>query len=436
MHTAAQRAEDRDSIQEIVHSWRDYTILLIGALATGLVVAFFALATDEAHRIFFRVFEANKAAPLLITPLAFAAIMWIVLRYFPGTAGSGVPQTIAAQHLQSNAARRYLLGPHILVMKIVLVMAAMLAGASVGREGPSVQIGAAVMLFFATIAHRHDKRTFIMAGAAAGFAAAFNTPIAGIAFFVEEIVREKSYKARLTMITVILAASIAAINLTGDYHYFGYIKTDITLNSSWLPVIVLGLICGVLGSGFNLAITKGRAALSRATNGFDKKKPLIFAAICGLALALICIASDGMAFGSGYEIGYGLLHGETPTAWWHPVAKIGATILSALSGVPGGTISPSLSIGVTIGGAAVPLFPDTPASVIMLLAMAGYFAGFTQSPFTAAVIALEITGKATAFLPLLAVALIAATISRIFFPAPIYHFLAEGIVDNIRKKKR
>src|SRR5262249_42191900 len=140
----------------------------------------------------------------------------------------------------------------------------------------------------------------------------------------------------------------------------------------------------------------GRQRICKLYGGFGKKHPVAFAAACGLLIALLGIATGGVTFGSGYDIGYALLHGETVPQWWHPIAKIAATAISVISGIPGGTISPSLSIGATIGGAVTQIFPATPVATIVLLAMAGYFAAFTQSPITAAVIVLEITGNATA----------------------------------------
>ncbi|TAL32660.1 MAG: chloride channel protein [Alphaproteobacteria bacterium] len=415
---------------------RDYAILLAGAVIMGVVVAGFAIATDKAQEIFAALSHHIKLLPLVISPAIFAVSLWVVLRYFPAASGSGVPQSIAAQHVTSQADRQHLLGFPVAVAKFLLVLLALLGGASLGREGPSVQIGAAIMLLFADITRVPDKRTFITAGAAAGLAAAFNTPITGIAFLLEDMLKGKPFKDRLTMLAIILLSGVAAIAVTGSYDYYGHIQPEMDLNKLWLPVIVVGVICGLSGSVFNIFITRGRKHICRMFGGFGGKRPVAFAALCGFAVAMLGISSGGVTFGSGYEIGHDLLHGVTAPAWWHPFAKIAATAISVISGIPGGTISPSLSIGATIGGALTPLFPGTPVAVIVLLAIAGYFAAFTQSPITAAVIVLEISGKATAVIPLLAVAIIAAAVSRALFPQSIFDLLADTIVADLHKHKK
>lgn len=413
----------------------DYAILLGGALVMGAVLAGFAMATDKAQALFFTAFAREKLLPLVLTPTAFAVSVWLMLRYFPAASGSGVPQALAAQQLTDKKSHAYLLGPRVIVGKMLLVVLVLLCGASLGREGPCVQLGAGIMLLFSRYARLPDRRLFITAGGAAGFAAAFNAPLAGIAFLVEEMARGMRYKERLTILSIILLAAIGATSVMGDYDYFGHVKSGLTLTGYWWPIVVIGLICGCVGAVFNLMITKGRKHVGKMLNGFDKKQPIAFAAGCGFLVAALGIATGGVSFGSGYEIGHGLLHGTAEPSIWHPFAKMAATILSVISGVPGGTIAPALSIGATVGGASSHLFPGTTVSAIVLLAIAGYFAAFTQSPITAAVIVLEITGKATTALPLLVVALIAACVSRTIFPHSIFDLMAETVIADLKKKK-
>lgn len=424
------------TLKSVLTLWRDHAILMTGAVIMGVFVAGFAIATDKAQEIFAALSSQMKFLPLVLSPAVFAVSLWIVVRYFPATSGSGVPQSIAAQHVTSQADRQHLLGFPVCVAKFLLVILALLGGASLGREGPSVQIGAALMLLFANITRAPDKRTFITAGAAAGLAAAFNTPITGIAFLLEDMLKGKPFKDRLTMLMIILLSGIAAIAVTGSYDYYGHIKTEMIVWDVWMPVIVISIICGLAGSVFNILIINGRKYICSLFGGFGKKKPVMFAAVCGFGVALLGLATGGVTFGSGYEIGHDLLHGVTAPAWWHPFAKMAATVISVFSGIPGGTISPALSIGATIGGAASQVFPGVPVSVIVLLAIAGYFAAFTQSPITATVIVLEITGMSSAVIPLLAVSVLSAAFSRVLFPTPIFDLMADTIVADLAKHKK
>jgi H+/Cl- antiporter ClcA len=113
-----------------------------------------------------------------------------------------------------------------------------------------------------------------------------------------------------------------------------------------------------------------------------------------------------------------------------------ATLVSIIGGIPGGTIAPSLSIGATVGGAMSVFLTEIPAEAVILLAIAGYFAAFTQAPLTAAIIALEVTGYGSGFLPLLAVALVSAGISRVIFPFSIFHLLAGDIAAEMKNKHK
>lgn len=254
----------------------------------GVVVACFALATDRVQELFIHLVTQQKYAPLLLTPCSFAISAWLILRYFPAAAGSGVPQAIAAQGLEGKEDQQYLLGLKVIAGKIMLVLLVLAGGASVGREGPSVQIvGAGLMLFFATVARLQDRRTFIMAGGAAGVAAAFNTPIAGIAFLIEEMARGMQYTNRLTLLAIIVLSGIAAMMITGNYDYFGYIKSDISLGLHWVPILVIGIVCGFAGSIFNILILDGRRYLYGIGNGFGTRNPVYFAAICGLGVATL-----------------------------------------------------------------------------------------------------------------------------------------------------
>lgn len=420
----------------IVNTLRDAVWLLVGALAAGIIVGAFSLLSDKAQDIFSAAYTRAFYFPLLATPAAFALAMWLMLRYCPAAFGSGVPQTMAAQQLADTQSRRYLLGWQVVVGKILLVTLVLLGGASLGREGPAVQIAAGIMLIFAARMDERHQQIAIAGGAAAGVAAAFNAPVAALAFLLEEMTKGTPLRDRLPMMAIILLAMLAAMMVTGAYNYFGPASMRLDILAHIPALMAIGAACGLSGAAFNLLVTRGKAWLLGLRGGFGKRWPVIFAACCGLAVALIGISCGGFSFGSGHIIGTQLVQGEAEPAFWHPFAKMGATLLSIIAGVPGGTIAPSLSIGATVGGAISPLFGDLPAQTVVLLAVAGYFAGFTQLPLTAALISLEITGYGSDFLPLLAVALVAAGVSRLLFPVSIFHLLADGLVADMRSGKK
>jgi H+/Cl- antiporter ClcA len=161
----------------------------------------------------------------------------------------------------------------------------------------------------------------------------------------------------------------------------------------------------------------------------------MFSALCGLGVALLGLMTSGATYGSGYALGHALLHGEMTPAWWQMPAKLASTVLSAVSGIPGGIFSPSLSVGAAMGGEMARWFPQTPLQGVVVLAMVAYFAGVTQAPITAFVIVLEITGNATEAVPLIAAGVIAASIGRLLCPTSLYHALAKGFIAQENERR-
>jgi len=431
-----ENSTQADTPEKISEKIRPALLLLAGAIVSGVVVGVFSLISDKAQEISAAVFERFTFLPLLATPAIFALAMWLMLRYCPAAFGSGVPQTMAAQQLTDKEHRRYLLGAHVIVGKVLLVTLVLLGGASLGREGPAVQIAAGIMLLFAAGMRERYQQIAIAGGAAAGVAAAFNAPIAALAFLMEEMTKGAPIRDRLPMMAVVLVTALAAMMVTGQYDYFGQVKSDLVLLEHIPALAGIGIVCGLSGGLFNILVTRGKKYLLGLRGGFCRRKPVFFAALCGLVVACIGIASGGMSFGSGHVIGQQLLQGSTEGAVWHPFAKMAATLVSIIGGIPGGTIAPSLSIGATVGGALSVFLTAIPPETVILLAIAGYFAAFTQAPLTAAVIALEVTGYGSGFLPLLAVALVAAGISRAIFPFSIFHLLAGDIAAEMKNKHK
>ncbi|MDD3370659.1 MAG: chloride channel protein, partial [Alphaproteobacteria bacterium] len=177
----------RDSIVP----WRNRFVFWSGAVVIGVIAAGFAYISDYAQMLFTDVVEMNRALPILISPIIFALSAWLTARFCPYARSSGIPQAIAAREVETNEQKNALLGIRNVLGKMALTALALVGGASVGREGPTVQVGAG-LLYLAGIHGKIDAglcRSLILAGAAAGVAAAFNTPLAGIVFAIEEMAR-------------------------------------------------------------------------------------------------------------------------------------------------------------------------------------------------------------------------------------------------------
>ncbi len=405
--------------------WRRRLVFWFGAVLVGIVSSYFAIAVDGAKQLFDHWILPYRLLPLFVTPLIFAVSAGITRRFFPAARGSGIPQAIAARIQRDPQSRKRLLGIDVAIAKMLLTLLGVLGGASIGREGPTVQIGASIMLLCAGMGGLSAQRGIVIAGAAAGVAAAFNTPLAGIVFAIEEMARAFEHRNSSIVLIAIVLSGAAAMSILGNYDYFGYTDIILTLTNNWQAVIGIGVVGGLAGSLFARVLINGEPYLRRCFGGMGNHKPVQFAAICGLAVALLGIITGGVTYGTGYTLGHDLLHGQMAPVWWQMPAKLATTALSAISGIPGGIFSPSLSVGAALGADMAQWFPGTPMQGVIVLAMVAYFAGVTQAPITAFVIVLEITGKATAAVPLIAAGVIAAGIGRMICPVSLYHSLAK-----------
>jgi H+/Cl- antiporter ClcA len=211
--------------------------------------------------------------------------------------------------------------------------------------------------------------------------------------------------------------------LLGDYSYFGSVSTQVNGWSGWLAVLSCAVICG----GFGGLFSRGVVTVATARSGWIaalRRRPVMFAAGCGVIVAALGLATAGFANGTGYAPTRAVLEtGSLPPLWYGPL-KLVSTLLSSVSGIPGGLFSPSLSVGAAFGSLIQEVLPSADPKMLALLSMVAYFAGVVQSPLTAFVIVLEMTNDKAMAMPLMATALLAAGMSRLICPEPLYHALS------------
>jgi H+/Cl- antiporter ClcA len=412
--------------------WLRRLVFWVGAvLVAGVAIGFAALA-NMASEGFVRVQAPRPWIALLICPAGLAASFLLTRHVFPGAQGSGIPQVIAAQHMTDRAAIARVLSPRIAAGKIALTLLGLCCGASIGREGPTVQVGAAIMHTLGRLLRlpRLDlERALVLAGGAAGVAAAFNTPLAGIVFAIEEL--SHSFEARTsgTVLTAVIIAGITTIALMGNYTYFGHTSAELDFGRGWIAVMLCSVAGGLSGGLFSAALIRFAHGLPGRVGQWLARYPVIFAALCGLALALIGIASHGQTYGTGYEQARGMVEGTTTLPGSYVVLKFAATVISYISGIPGGLFAPSLSVGAGLGAWLAQLMPSAPAGAVVLLGMVAYFSGVVQAPITATIIVMEMTDNQRVTIPLLATAFLAFGVARLVCRRPIYGALARRFMD-------
>jgi H+/Cl- antiporter ClcA len=196
----------------------------------------------------------------------------------------------------------------------------------------------------------------------------------------------------------------------------------------WLAVPLCGVAGGLAGGLFSRLLIAMAQGFSNPVGRTIKRYPVVFAAICGLAMALCGLASDGAIYGTGYQQVKTALESGSLLPSSFGGLKFLATAFSSISGMPGGIFSPSLAVGAGLGSDIASLFHGAAPGAIMLLGMVSYFAGVVQAPITAFVIVTEMTDNHAMVVPLMAAALIAHASSRLVCSEGIYHALARGFV--------
>lgn len=420
------------SVRREVSDWRLWlarAVVITVAAVAGLTVVGFTWLTELAIQTFFSIQAVWWWSPLVITPVCTGAIVWITRSYFPGAAGSGIPQVMAGLDASVDAAQRGLfVSMKLTLAKIALTSWGLLAGLSLGREGPCVQIAAGIMQSAKRWLPRRSAVTehgLLVAGGAAGIAAAFNTPLAGVMFAIEELSRTPEQRSSGLIISAIVLAGLVAVSIYGNATYFGVIRVPAIDFSLLVPGLLTAFACGAAGGLFARLLIMSLSGQSRdAFTRWRAARPVMFAVACGLGVAVIGIATHDATFGSGYGYTKAMLEGGENTPLVYVLLKVIATWLSTWSGVPAGLFAPSLTIGAALGSdiAAITGYPH--AATLIALGMAGFLAAVTQAPLTAFIIVMEMVDGHAMVLSLMACSLIASAVSRLL-SQPLYSALAE-----------
>ncbi len=421
--------------------WVDRAVVLAYAVLTGLVVVGFTLLSDlasGAYALLGALGGAGPWLPLLWTPAVTVAVLWWTRRFIPAAQGSGIPQVVAALDDAMPAPQRLrLVSLPISLHKIGLVSAGLLGGLSIGREGPTVQIGAGIMQNaqrWLSPGSGIDAHDLMVAGAAAGIAAAFNTPLGGVVFALEQLSRRRSLSHSGLVIISIVLAGLVAVSVFGNLSYFGELRVQRLQWSIFGPGLLVALVAGLAGGLFSRLIVVSARGLPDRFCRWRARSPLGFAAGCGFAVAVIGIASGGATAGAGYETTRALLEGQTQLPAIYTVLKFCATWLSAWAGVPAGVFAPSLAIGAGIGNDVALLTGVGAEAAIPLIAlgMVGFLAATTQGPLTAFIIVMEMVAGHAMVLSLMATSLLASGVARLL-TEPMYLELAALMVHPASK---
>ncbi len=409
-------------------AWEVRFALWGGALGVGLAATLFAIAADHANRLFDRGIAFSPWVAFILCPGGLMLVSWLTRHWFPGTQGSGIPQALAALEARRHQGlRSKVLSMRIAMGKMLLTLLGLCSGASIGREGPTVHVGASILFALGRKVRfppHYLERALILGGGAAGVSAAFNTPIAGIVFAIEELSRSFEEKTNGIVLTAVILSGVTAQAVLGNYNYFGTSTATMGGWQDWLAIPVCGVAGGLFGGLFSQILVTGSERIAPLRSRY----PMWVAAGCGLAIAAAGFASGNVSYGTGYgEAKQIIASGEAITIGY-PFFKFFATVASYLSGIPGGIFAPSLASGAGVGADLAHLLPQVSPQVLIMLGMVGYFVGVVQTPLTGFIIVMEMTDDHSLLLPLMATAFIAFGVSRLVCRKPIYQALARAFM--------
>ncbi len=414
-------------------SWQDWKLRAVfwsGAVMVGLLVVAFAWVAELASHTFTQIHAQSPYLPVLITPVGMVVIVWLMRQLGTESQGSGIPQVLVVLKQRYHWLRPAFLSLRVILGKFVLTCLGLLCGASIGREGPSVHMGAAMMYSVGRVGRLNQKyvdNSLIVAGGAAGVSAAFNAPLAGIVFAIEELSGSFEQRTSGTLIMAIILSGVVVLMIMGHYSFFGHPDGALDITRDWAAIGVTALVCGLLGGFFSRLLIKGSQFLSP----YAKEHPYRVVVLCALVLVFLGLITGGATYGSGYEQASTLLSGEQPGNWTFALAKMSATLVSYFTGIPGGLFSPSLAAGAGIGNVVGGFFPGSSLVGLTLVAMAAFLAGVIQRPITSFVIVMELTGnRHDILLPLMAGALLSAAVAKVVWARPLYDSLADRLSDG------
>lgn len=406
----------------------ELVLSLVTGCLVGLSIVAFILLTG---RLAARMYPPESAGwRRVFIPFAGALVSGILLyRYFPEARGSGIPQTKFAIFIRDGY-----ISLRTVIGKFVCCTTSLASGIALGREGPSVHIGAGIasVLGRAFGLGPEHIRALIPVGCSAALAAAFNTPIAAVLFSLEEILGDLHARV-LGTVVLSAATSWAVLHLVlGDEPLFHVPAYQLVHPAEFAIYAVLGLIGG-LGSVLFVKLLLGiRLAFRR----LPKDTLWVQPAVGGLAVGLLALAAPEV-LGVGYGFVDRVLGGDMSLRVVVLLAflKILATALCYSSGNAGGIFGPSLFIGAMIGGsvgsAAHSLFPAWTANpgAYALVGMGTAFAGIVRTPLTSVIMIFEMTRDYSIIVPLMISNLVSFFVSQMLQPEPIYEALAhqEGV---------
>ncbi len=400
------------------------------SIITGLIAVLYTKLFVAAEGVTSSIFSQHAWMLFFISPLCFITAWWLVHRFSPYARGSGIPQVMAAIQVSSpktNDIVDKLLGVRIICIKVLSSLVMAVGGGAIGREGPTIQIAASIYKIVYQVLPKWwpkiAKKNMMVTGAAAGLAAAFNTPLGGIVFAIEELTKTHFSYYKTAIFSSVIIAGLSAQALLGPYLYLGYPKLDGLTAYVFFGVALVAVISGLLGSGMSKLILFIFAWKARFKFSYYH---VLYVIVCALIMVFLAYFINREVLGSGKDImEKTLFTSHKYVHWYTPLLRIGGPLCSFTTGAAGGIFAPALGAGASVGSVVAGWFKlsDVDTNMLILAGMVGFLTGVTRSPFTSVILVLEMTDRHNVIFHLILAGMVASLVSILIDKHSLYDHL-------------
>lgn len=405
----------------------------IASVVTGLLAVLYSEIFHFAEQLLYESQLTGNFWIFVFTPIAFVVSWYLVYKFSQEASGSGIPQLMVGIEIANKKGDTKiidkLLSFRVILVKIASSTVLLLGGGAIGREGPTIQVAGSVFNTINKIIPSYwpkiSHKLMLISGGAAGLAAAFNTPLGGIVFAIEELGKSHLNSIRNHLFVAIIVAGITSKLLLGSYLYLG--SPDVPEMQFWgfLYTLMAAAVAGFCGYLFSRLIL-GIIRFKRRFNNFVKK--LFWVIGLGFVFATLIYFTGQQTIGSGRHLMTDLLFNDNFVMdWFSFPSRFFGTIITYVSGGAGGVFAPSLAIGATLGESIVMLLDIAEfKNLIIIVGMIGFMTGVTHSPFTSFILVLEMTSAQNSVFPMMLAAVVGYAVSRSFSRKSLYDHLTDN----------
>ncbi|MBK8555314.1 MAG: chloride channel protein [Lewinellaceae bacterium] len=385
--------------------------------------------------------RVSKLAYFSHNPVFFIASWLLTARLAPNAKGSGIPQLMAAIDLAGTSRSRFVslfLSVKIGLVKIGSSLLLMLGGGAIGREGPTLQVSGSIFdLVYRLIPDswpRVSHRIMLITGGASGLAAAFNTPLGGIVYVIEELSKSHIARFRTAVFSAVIIAGMTAQNFLGAYLYLGYPRIDpFPIWMIW-ALLLVAFMAGYAGAGF----TRMLLWVSSKRSVYKKRShQLLFVLGLSMLFAILTYFSGTVSMGTGKSVINQILFdgAESVPLYAFPARFIGAALSFSVGG-GGGIFATALSSGAALGALLVgPLgLTSDHHNLLILVSMIAFLTGVTRTPFTSAILVLEMTDRHSAIFYFLLAGIVGNLAAGFLMDKSFYEIQKEQYLDDLKQQ--